>query len=99
MSLGLVLALWVEVRQRVRQIDSLQRVQMVVIMMEVHGAGPRAGGDGGSGEQAGPGVKRARQLHATGVVVRKRAVSSASSFPDALDGLCTGHLSRSLNHK
>lgn len=67
--------------------------------MEVHwtDANPRAGGDCGSGEQAGPRVERARQLHAARVG-RKRDVSSSSSVPDALDGLCTGHLSRSLNH-
>lgn len=70
-------------------------------MVEVSGSGasPRAGGDAGSGEQAGPVVEGPRQLHAAGVVARKRAVSSASSsFPDILDGLCTGHLSSSLNH-
>lgn len=66
-------------------------------MMKVHGVGARASGDGGSGEQAVPVVKRVRQLHVAGAVVRKRAVSSSSSFPNALDGLCTGHLSRSLD--
>lgn len=98
MRLGLALALLVRVRQLVRQIDSLQGVPMVVIMMEVHGIGasPRTGGHGGGGEQARPGVERPRQLHAAGVVARKRAVSSSSGFPDTLDGLCTGHLSRNL---
>lgn len=69
-------------------------------MVEVYGTGasPRAGGDGGSGEQARPAVEGARQLHAAGVVARKRAVSSSSGFPDTLDGLCTGHLSSRLNH-
>ncbi len=74
----------------------------MVVVVEVHGtgAGPRAGGDGGSGEQAGPGVEGARQLHATGAVARKRVVSgSSSSFPDVLDGLRSGHLSRILNHR
>lgn len=68
-------------------------------MLEVHrtGASPRAGGDGG-GEQARPVVEGPRQLHAAGVVARKGAVSSSSGLPGALDGLCTGHLSRSLNH-
>lgn len=72
---------------------------MAMIMMEVHGAdaSPKAGGDCGGGEQAGPCVKWARQLHAAGVA-SKGDVSSSSSVPDALDGLCTGHLSRSLNH-
>lgn len=73
---------------------------MVVVVVEVHGtvASARASGDGGSGDQAGPGVEGARQLHAAGVVARKRAVSSSSSLPGALDGLCTSHLSRSLYH-
>lgn len=75
---------------------------MAVILREVHwtNANPGAGGDCGGGEQAGPRVERARQLHAAGVG-RKRDVSSSSSsssVPDALDGLRTGHLSRSLNH-
>lgn len=71
----------------------------MVVMVEVYSttASPRAGGDGGSGEQAGPVVERARQLHAAGVVARERTISStSSSFPNALDGLCTGHLSSSL---
>lgn len=71
-----------------------------MVMVEVYGtsASPRAGGDCGSGEQARPVVEGARQLHAAGVVARKRAVSSSSSLPNALDGLCTGHLSSSLNN-
>lgn len=74
---------------------------MVVVMVEAYGTGarPRTGGDGGSGEQAGPGVEGARQLHAAGVVAADlvlRAVSS-SGFRDALDGLCAGHLSGRLD--
>lgn len=67
-------------------------------MVQVYGTGtsPRASGDCGSGEQAGPGVEGAWQLHAAAVVARKRAVTSPSSLPDTLDGLCTGHLSGSL---
>lgn len=64
-------------------------------MLEVYGTSPGAIGDGGRGEQAGPRVEMLRQLHAAGVVARKGSVSS-SSFPNALDGLCTGHLSSSL---
>lgn len=73
---------------------------MVVVRVEMYGTGvsARASGDGGSGEQAGPGVEGPRQLHAAGVVGRKRAVSSSPSFPRVLDGLCTGHLSSCLNH-
>lgn len=63
------------------------------VMVEENATG--ATGDGG---QAGPGVEGARQLHSAGAVAETRAVSSASSFPDALNGLCTGHLSGSLNH-
>lgn len=63
----------------------------MVIVMEVRRAG--AGGD----EQAGPVVKRGSiQLHAADVVARKGPVSCSCSFPDALDGGCTSHLSRSL---
>lgn len=69
----------------------------MVVVVEVHGTGahPRTRGDGGSAEQARP-VEGARQLHAAGAVSRERAVSSSSSFPDTLDGLCTGHLSVGL---
>lgn len=69
-------------------------------MVQVYGTStsPRASGDCGSGDQAGPRVDGARQLHVAGVVARKRAVSSPSCLPDTLDGLCTSHLSGSLNH-
>lgn len=69
-------------------------------MMEVHGTGAssRAGGDGGCGEKTRPVGEGARQLHAAGVVARKRSICSTSSFPNILDGLCTGHLSSSLNN-
>lgn len=94
MSPGPVLALWVEGRQWVWQVKSLQRG---LVMVEVYstGTGPRARGDGGGRDQAGPGVKGAGQLHVAGAAARKRAVSSSSGFPDVLDGLCTGHLSSS----
>lgn len=68
----------------------------MTLIMHGADAGGRASGDGG--RQAGPAVKRTRQLHAAGAVVRERAVSSSSSFPEGLDGLGAGHLSRSLNH-
>lgn len=91
MSLGLVLALRVGVRQRVRPVKSRDSVQMAVIVMAVHGAGARPGA-GGGGEQTRPGT---RQLHAAGVVAGKRSIRSSSRFSNALDGLCTGHLSSS----
>lgn len=70
---------------------------MQVVVLNGIGPRPRASGDSGSGEQAGPSVEGPRQLHAAGVVGRKRAVSSSPGFPHILDGLCTGHLSRCLN--
>lgn len=66
-------------------------MQIVVVMVDGTDASPRAGGDGGGGEQAGPGFDGPRQPHAAGV-------PSSPGFPDTLDGLCTGHLSSSLNH-
>lgn len=105
MITGLAPVLWVGVRQRVRQIESLHGLQVVmvmVMMVDVYGtgAGPRGGGGGagggGTGEYPRPGVKGARQLHAAGVVAGKRGVSSRRGFSSALKGLCSGHLSGSL---
>lgn len=76
-------------------------MQMVVVVVEVYctTASARTAGDGGGGgEQTGPGVEGARELHAAGVVAWKGAISPSSSFPYALDGLCKGHISSRLNH-
>lgn len=76
---------------------------VVVTVVVVYANCPGASGDSGCGEQARPGVEGARRLHAAGVMVRKRRISSTSStsscFSDTLDGLCTGHLSSSLKRK
>lgn len=60
------------------------------MMMELHGtvAGPRADGDGSRAEQSRP----------AGVVLRKKTISSNSSFPNTLNGFCTGHLKRNLDY-
>lgn len=85
-KLGLILALHVEVRCDV---------------MEVHGTGasPRADGDGGGAEQAGPGMKRTGQLHTAGAVLRKESIYSDPSFSSTFNGLCTGHRTRNLTQR
>lgn len=95
-SSGLVLVIRVGVRQRARHVESLQRLQLLVQCTAR--PSPRAEGAGG-GEQAGTVIEGSGQLHAAGMVVRKRVVSSSScGFPNALDCLCAGHLSSRLKH-
>lgn len=66
---------------------------MQVVGVEVYGASAWAsnGSDVIGGEQAGPGVEGARQLHVADVVTWEVDVYSSSGFPSALNGLCSGH--------
>lgn len=102
MNLGVVVVVWVGVRQRVRHIDSLHGLQVMVVMVivvDVYGTSAGPGGGGGVGrtiEHPRPGVEGARQLHSAGVVTRKRGVSSSRGFSSGLYGLCSGHISCSL---
>lgn len=99
MALLLTPALRLKARQLVRPVDGLQRGQAVVTETEVRGAsagGAGGGGAGGHAGHAGPAAAGGAQLHAAGVVAGQRPTSCSCSFPDALHGHCTGHLSGGL---